>query len=106
MSEPTLVVNIRTDPFDAYIGRAGKGMPGTFGNPYRPGEGGAVACLNRFADYFLKRVEADPEFRRQVLALRGKRLGCFCAPPGGATARDPLVCHGQVIAAWLDSQPW
>jgi hypothetical protein len=29
--------------------------------------------------------------------LERKTLGCFCAPKGGLTEHDPLVCHGQVL---------
>lgn len=94
---PTTVVNLHREPYDVYIGRAGHGHDGYFGNPFRicpavPRD----KVLARFHAYFLERLAEDPEFRRRVLELRGKRLGCFC---------KPLACHGDVIAAWLDSQP-
>lgn len=104
---PTTVVSLRHDTYDVYIGRAGKGQGGYFGNPYRPRDRSAQAvreCLEDYRRHFLGRVNNDPEFRRRVLELRGKRLGCFCAPPGGLTAAAPFVCHGQVIAEWLDAQ--
>lgn len=93
----TVVVNVRHERYDRYIGR-----PGPFGNPFAVGRDGTPQqCLDRFRDYFLKRVQDDREFRRQVLLLRGKRLGCFCKsrPPG----REGL-CHGDVIAEWVDEQ--
>ena len=31
----TRVVNIRKEAYDVYIGRAGKGQDGYFGNPFR-----------------------------------------------------------------------
>jgi hypothetical protein len=92
----TTVVNLRRSGYDVYIGRAGKGLDGYFGNPFRlsPGDDRA-AVLDRYRGWFLERIRADGEFRRKVLALRGKRLGCFC---------KPLACHGDVLAAWVDAQ--
>jgi len=89
----TVVVNLRHEPFDVYIGRA-KGDGGIFGNPFVIGkDGDREEVLRRFKAYFLERVERDPGFREKVLALRGKRLGCFCAP---------LACHGRIIADYVD----
>jgi len=50
--------------------------------------------IEKFKVYFLDKIEKDGNFRQAVLQLRGKRLGCFCAP---------LDCHGSVIAEWVDS---
>lgn len=110
---PTRVVNIKLDPFDAYIGRPGRGFTAEqapFGNPHPVGRpcprcGNKLAPLDCFREYFLDRLERDRAFRRKVEGLRGKVLGCFCARRGGVTAADRLVCHGQVIAAWLDGLP-
>jgi len=90
----TTVVNLHQEEFDVYIGRAGHGYDGTFGNPFLLAEGESRgATIQRFKTYFLERVAEDPDFRERVIALKGKRLGCFCAPH---------PCHGDVIAAWLD----
>lgn len=90
-----MIVNInRTKKYDVYIGRAGKGLDGYFGNPF-PLEsfgGDRDACLAAYKTYFLDRVRKDEEFKRRVLALKGKTLGCFCAPD---------LCHGEVIEEWL-----
>jgi Domain of unknown function (DUF4326) len=53
---------------------------------------GSVA-VQRFQRYFVDRIEKDSEFKRRILALKGKRLGCFC---------KPKACHGDVIADWLN----
>ena len=93
----TTVVNIHHgEAYDVYIGRKGKGHDGYFGNPDRlfPGYSRDEA-IRRYHSYFLQRIATDPEFRRRVLELRGKRLGCFCSPK---------ACHGDVIAAWVDAQ--
>lgn len=95
----TKVVNLKRESFDIYIGRAGKGRDGYFGNPIRIERYGdpdhLVEVLARFRTYFMERVENDPDFRERVLALRGKRLGCFCAPK---------QCHGDVIVEWIESR--
>jgi hypothetical protein len=100
----TKVVNLKHAPFDVYIGRAGHGEAGLFGNPIKKGgrcqECGDVhetggATLPCFEKYFLRRVETDADFRQEVLALRGKTLGCFCAP---------RPCHGMLISTWIDKQ--
>ncbi len=96
-----MIVNIKTGaPYDVYIGRAGHGKEGYFGNPYRVKEvcsrcrrfhrtaGSTLPC---YEEYFAERVAADAEFRYKILALKGKRLGCFCDGE----------CHGRVIIKYL-----
>ena len=98
MTTKTTVVNIRRDDYEVYIGRAGKGLDGYFGNPFRLGsESQRQEILERYAAYFYNRLERDPEFKRRVLQLKTKVLGCFCAP---------RACHGDVIAKYLDSLPY
>lgn len=90
----TVVVNIHKEPFDVYIGRRGRGQDGYFGNPFCIGHGiSREDTVNRFQKYFAERIENDSEFKRRILALKGKRLGCFCRPK---------ACHGDVIADWLN----
>ena len=94
----TRVVNLRTEEFDVYIGRAGHGYDGTFGNPIKRGVDGPLgSTLPAFETYFLERVDRDPVFRQRVLELKGKRLGCFCPPK--------KLCHGNIIVRWLDGDP-
>jgi len=84
----TTVVNINTNKdFDVYIGRAGHGMDGYFGNPFTVGT--RTSRINNFEKYAIKRINNDPDFRTNVKQLYGKRLGCFC---------HPLPCHGDVLA--------
>ena len=90
----TVVVNINKEPGDVYIGRAGRGEDGYFGNPFRIGNGiSREDAVKGFQEYFAERIERDFEFKRRVLAVKGKRLGCFC---------KPKACHGDVIADWLN----
>lgn len=91
----TKAVNIRRDKYDVYIGRAGRGMDGYFGNPFPLAPGTPRgSTLEKYRDYFYKRIESDSEFKRKILALKGKKLGCFCKPE---------ACHGDIIAEYLDN---
>jgi hypothetical protein len=108
---PTRVVNIFAESFDVYVGRRGKGQDGYFGN-YVSTKADGPAGLDEYRKWFLAEVERNPTFRRRVLELRGKTLGCFCKPAPKARAGLPLEedrrrwpCHGDVLATWLDAQP-
>lgn len=93
------MVNLRKEPYDVYIGRAGKGETGYFGNPFHlknwGDENERKLVLEKYRKYFLDRVQKDKEFREEVLKLKGKRLGCFC---------KPKQCHGDVMAEWIDKR--
>jgi hypothetical protein len=91
----TRVVNLRREKYDVYIGRAGHGQDGYFGNPFPVGAYGGFA-FPRYRAYFLNRMKGDPEFRSRVEQLRGKVLGCFC---------KPCPCHGDVIVEYLENHP-
>lgn len=110
----TRVVNLRLNNYDLYIGRAGRGQDGRFGNPFPisspkykdlPREKALEECLADYRSWFILKVECDLSFRAAVLALKDKRLGCFCAPAGGFPDNNPpWRCHGQILANWIDSQ--
>lgn len=89
----TQVVNIRNSPYDVYIGR-GDGERGYFGNPFILGrDGDRETVVAKYKTFFALRMEQDPEFAKKIKQLKGKKLGCFCAP---------LACHGNVIANYLN----
>lgn len=93
----TTVVNIRRNEYDVYIGRAGHGHDGYFGNPFSAmRDGGRERAIALYEIYFYKRLQTDSEFATRVDELRGKRLGCFCSPKN---------CHGNVIASYLNIDP-
>lgn len=90
-------MNLRRNEYDVYIGRAGHGQDGIFGNPFSAAkDGGRERAVALYREYFLKRLRIDTEFATRVEELRGKRLGCFCAPK---------LCHGNVIVNYLDVEP-
>lgn len=95
---PTRVVNLHREHYDVYIGRAGRGHDGYFGNPFplapNASDAERKACLDRFREHFLFKIASEPKYAARVFALRGKVLGCFCKP------RD---CHGDIIARYIDA---
>jgi hypothetical protein len=96
-ARPTRVVNIRREMHNVYVGRAGHGYDGYFGNPFHPvgdGEDARITCIEQFRDYFHRRMRDDVEYARRILELRGKKLGCFC---------KPKVCHADIIAEYLNN---
>lgn len=92
----TKVVNIYKEKYDVYIGRAGKGQDGYFGNPFKlsPNEPRGTT-LERYKEYFYSRLSTDEEFKNKIHSLKGKTLGCFCI--------DVSKCHGDIIVEYLNS---
>lgn len=91
----TRVVNLRKEKYDVYIGRAGKGKDGYFGNPFPlESEEDREAVIDQYRIYFNGRITADHDFKRRILELKGKVLGCFC---------KPKLCHGDVIVEFLEA---
>lgn len=85
----TRVVNLRKESYDVYIGR---GSP--FGNPFKIGrDGSRDTVIVKYRDYFYDRINKDEEFRKLVLELKDKVLGCYCKPHN---------CHGDIIVEYLD----
>lgn len=93
----------RSDPRYVYVGRTGRGLDGSLGNPHAIGL--CVRCgyghmRNAAIDLFEQeaelRFERDPVFRQRVLALDGKFLVCFCAPQR---------CHADWYVNKLKAQP-
>lgn len=86
----TTVVNIQVVgdipgvSYDVYIGR-GNGPEFKWGNPYKRGRDGSLrTVLQRYREHVL----ASPELMSALHELKGKTLGCFCAPS---------PCHGDVL---------
>ncbi len=91
-------VNIFKSTYDEYCGRAGKGKSGYFGNPFKLEVGQTIgSTLIKYAEYFYKRLQEDPEFKAKVLSLNGKKLACFCS--------DPKKCHTGIMADYINQTP-
>ncbi len=96
-------------PDEIYIGRAGKGREGYFGNPIVKGNvcivcneiheaaGETLLC---YTTWLKNKIATDEEYADMVEGLRGKTLVCFCRPKEGFQGK--LMCHGQVLAGLLD----
>ena len=87
----TTVINIKNAPIGwinnpdyVYIGRAGKGLTGYFGNP---------TTLKKYRGYLESRIDEDIGFREKVMNLYGKTLVCFC---------KPKPCHGDILAEYAE----
>lgn len=89
----TTVTNQTKEEFDISIGRGGP-----WGNPFKIsyGPGGLTReeAIEKYKEYFHENILLDNEKHSALLSLRGYRLGCFCKPE---------ACHGDIIAAYLNS---
>ncbi|HZF19457.1 MAG TPA: DUF4326 domain-containing protein [Burkholderiales bacterium] len=75
------VVHCRMEPYDVYIGR-----PSKWGNPFLLGrDGSREQIIEKYRGWLSVH---RPDLLKDVGTLRGKVLGCFCAP---------LPCHGDVL---------
>lgn len=108
-TDQTRVVRVRAwrrDPGVIYVGRAAFGWPRSdWANPFVVGKDGTrEEVVARYRDYLLTQ---RPDLLARLPELRGRTLGCWCAPPGGELRADdePYVCHGQVLAALADASP-
>ena len=82
----TRVVNLRKEPYDVYIGR-----PGKWGNPFIVGKHGT---REEVVEKYRKWIVMEGIYKLKDLSeLKGKRLGCYCAP---------LACHGDVLVELVE----
>ena len=90
MNKDMKVVNLRKEKYEIYIGR-----PSIFGNPFSIAKYGREECIEKYKEYFYRRIKDDKRFREAVLKLKGKTLGCFCKPE---------ICHGDIIVDYLNKK--
>ena len=98
----TTIVNVRTDEFDVYIGRAVRRardprcrVASCYANPYRIGRDRTrETALVEYETLWRRRLAGTSRhlWLGRLRALRGKRLGCWCAPK---------PCHGDVLIKLL-----
>jgi hypothetical protein len=106
----TTVVNVRSPEWKAaveagtavYIGRRCGKFPGsTYGNPYKVGaDGTRDEVVAMYKHDWHAQLTAEPgavPFREMIEALRGKVLGCWCAPKR---------CHGDALVELLEVRKW
>ena len=82
------VVHCKREPFDVYIGR-----PSKWGNPFSHKDGTLaefkVGSRGEAVDAYAEWIKTQPTLLDSLSELRGKVLGCWCAPKR---------CHGDVLA--------
>tara|TARA_R100000306_G_C4311718_1_gene110547 strand:+ start:111 stop:383 length:273 start_codon:yes stop_codon:yes gene_type:complete len=84
------IINIKLkEPYDIYIGRAGKGQNGKWGNPFS--KGSREENIAKFEEYLLK----SPWLMQDLPELLNKKLGCFC---------KPKACHGDILKKYAEEQ--
>lgn len=97
----TTVVNRHYEEYDVYIGRGS-----VWGNPYSHKSGTKAAfktdtveqAIEGYKHHLWNQIRSGEITISQLVALDGKRLGCYCAP---------RPCHGYVIqraVEWAKSQ--
>lgn len=80
MIDDNLVVHCKRSRYDIYIGR-----PSKWGNPFVIGHDGTREEVIAKYEAWLN---ANPILMESLKDLRGKILGCWCAPK---------ACHGDVL---------
>lgn len=86
------VVHCKKERYDVYIGR-----PSKWGNPYSHKEGTQARfkvatreeAINKYREYILNK----PELLEDLCELKGKTLGCWCAPK---------LCHGDILVELVE----
>ena len=74
------VVHCKREPYDVYIGR-----PSKWGNPFVLGKDGTrQEVIEKYRTWIMQ----QPHLLASISELRGKTLGCWCAPKS---------CHGDVL---------
>lgn len=100
------VVHCKKETPDVYIGRGyGGNIPrdpyqyGGLGNPFLIGMLHKDVQISRekavelFKQWFYLKIIHDITYKQRILELKGKILGCWCAPE---------MCHGDIIIDWLE----
>lgn len=94
MTEPTTVIHSRDSAKYGkgqvvYIGR-----PSRWGNPFVIGKHGSRSeVILLYKNRLIHELQETPGLVPTLRSLRGKALGCYCAPK---------PCHGDVLAELAD----
>lgn len=96
VTEKRFVVHCKREPYDVYIGR---GRGSQYGNPFSHVDGTLAAfkvatreeAMARYREWVMRQPQMVERIKNE---LRGKVLGCWCAPKS---------CHGDVLAEIANS---
>jgi len=76
-----MVVHCKKAPYDVYIGR-----PSKWGNPFAIGkDGDRETVIHKYQEW----LHTQPDLLAALPELKGKILGCWCAPQ---------ACHGDILS--------
>lgn len=91
------VVHCKKEPYDVYIGR-----PSKWGNPFQIGRDGTrEEVIDKYEDWLLGIISNEeagqerPSLDECKKELKGKVLGCWCAPQS---------CHGDILLRFANEQ--
>lgn len=89
----TRVVHCKREPYDVYIGRGSM-----WGNPFShllvSKASFRVDSRDEAISAYAEWIKTQPELLAALPRLKGKTLGCWCAP---------RACHGDVLARLADA---
>ena len=81
------------EPGNVYIGRQTPYLSASkWANPYPMGPATRSQVIHRFVEYIL----INMELLESLSELKGKKLGCWCAP---------LQCHGEILHKLAGNSP-
>ncbi len=91
------------DKNNVYVGRAGvvfidkqrfPKVASPFANPFKISKDCTrEQVVEKYRAYITERLNGDAELLAELLALKGKNLGCWCAPE---------LCHADVLLELID----
>lgn len=88
----TKVVNLKSEPFDIFIGR-----PSKWGNPFTHLEHSLgeykVESSDEAITKYKEWIRTQPELMASLHELKGKTLGCYC---------KPKRCHGDILVEMVN----
>ena len=92
-----------SNPDNVYIGRSkilvidGERYPKTssiWANPFKITDTlDREQCISKYEEYIRKKISDNPTLVPELLALKGKTLGCWCKPE---------KCHGDVLIKLIE----
>jgi hypothetical protein len=84
-----VAINLQKEPFDVRIDRKSK-----WGNPFVMGrDGNRDDVCEKHKAWLWQEIKAVKVSMHELAALKGKKLGCHCAP---------LRCHGDTLSSAVD----
>jgi hypothetical protein len=87
------VVHCKKEPYDVYIGRAvprGGFKASIWGNPFKLGKDGRrEEIMAKYRAW----LPTQPDLIARLPELKGKILGCWCAPE---------ACHGDILSEFAN----